>query len=157
MIETTDGVKLYTQDDYNAIASQQYQLGLDHAKDSVTNRLRSHAVDWFKGEVQEGSMTKEDALGIYNGLAGALGWEVLNSINSTYTVTVNYNGNTIAEFSGIEAEDTDSAEAEVFDNLEVEDVEINFMLSYNGETCRESVNATYEFDSADLEIEATED
>ena len=37
-----------------------------------------------------------------------------------------------------------------------ENVEVFFTISYNGDTHRNTVNTTYEFDTADLEVTATE-
>jgi len=159
MITTPDGVVIYTQEDVDALrselthtANQKYEDG----KGVMHRILRGEALDWFKGEVREGTMSKDDAVGIFNGLAGALGWAQVDSISTLFTVTVDYEGETIAEFSDIEADDEDSAVEEVESNFEVEDVEVSFTISYNGDTQTNSVNNTYQFDSSDLTFTATE-
>ena len=43
--------------------------------------MRDRAIEWFKSEVRGGSMIDEDALGIYNGLADALGWDTVDSLS----------------------------------------------------------------------------
>lgn len=159
MITTPDGVVIYTQEDVDAVrselvhtANQKYEDG----KGVMHRILRGEALDWFKSEVREGTMSKDDAVGIFNGLAGALGWTEVETIATLFTVTVDYNGETIAEFSDIEADDEDSAVDEVESNIEVEDVEISFQVAYNGQTQNGSTNYTYEFDSSDLTFTATE-
>lgn len=159
MFTNTEGQTLYTQEEVDALnvrINEQYQVGVDHATNAISNKLRTQAIDWFKSEVRGGSMVKEDAEGIFNGLADALGWALVDSLSTLYTVTVDYKGTTIGEFSDIEADDEDSATQEVADNLEIEDAEISFILSYNGNTCRESANVTWDFDDTDLEFNAEE-
>lgn len=158
MFTSAEGQTLYTQDEVDTLntrITEQYNLGVTHATNSVSNQLRDKAITWFKGEVRSGTMAKEDAEGIFNGLAEALGWDSAN-LTTLFTVTVDYKGYTIGEFSGVEADDEDSAIQEVSDNLEVSDVEVSFVISYNGDTCRESVNITWEFDEDDLEFNAEE-
>ena len=138
--------------DLISVGAQKYEDG----KGTMHRRLRGEALDFFKAEVRSGSMIKEDAESIFNGLAGALGWAQVDSIATLFTVTVDYEGETIAEFSDIEADDEDSAVDEVSNNFEMEDVEVSFTLSYNGDTQTNSVNNTYQFDSSDLEFTATE-
>ena len=159
MITTPDGVVIYTEEDMQALRSELISVGAQKYEDGkgvMHRRLRGEALDFFKYEVREGNMTKEDALSIFNGLAGALGWAQVETIATLFTVTVDYNGETIAEFSDIEADDEDSAVEEVEGNLEVEDVEVNFTVSYNGDTHTNSVNYTYEFDAGELQYTATE-
>jgi hypothetical protein len=158
MFTTPDGVALYTEEDMNEareVQRTQFTTGTEYGIRATSNDLETKAIAWFRSEILEGTMTKDDALGIYNGLAEALGWTTLDSITSKFTVCVNYNGTTIAEFSDVEADDADSAEDEVRGNLSVDDVELNFSISYGNDSARESVNVTYEFDE-EFEFEATE-
>jgi hypothetical protein len=151
MITTPDGVALYSDEDVRA----QFIAGTEYGVRATTNDLQDKAIKWFRNEVREGNMTQDDATGIYNGLAEALGWATVDSLNILFTVVVSYNGMTIAEIEDIEAEDADSAEDEVRNNLEVEDVEVTFSVSYNGTSHNETVNTTYEFDD-EFEYQATE-
>ena len=156
--QTPDGVTLYTENDMDEARETQrtqFNVGVDFGTNATKNDLRNRALDWFKSEVREGNMAKEDAEGIFNGLAEALGWDTVTSLNSLYTVSVSYNGTIIAEFEDIEADDASSAEDEVSSNMEVSDVEVKFMLNYNGQTARDSVNMTYDWDD-EFEYEATE-
>ena len=157
--QTPDGVTLYTQldmDEARETQRTQFNAGVDVGTNATKNDLRTKALDWFKSEVREGTMAQDDALGIFNGLAEALGWATVTKIGSLYTVIVNYQGTTIAEFTDIEADSLSEAEDKVSSDLEVEDVEVSIQVSFNGETCSETVNMTYEFDTDELEFEASE-
>lgn len=158
MFLTPDGVALYTEADMaEARETQrtQFNVGAEFGVRSTTNDLQDKAINWFRNEVREGNMVQDDALGIYNGLAEALGWDTVDSLTLLFTVVVSYNGMNIAEIEDIEAEDADSAEDEVRNNLEVEDVEVTFSVSYNGTSHSETVNTTYDFDD-EFEYQATE-
>ena len=158
MFLTPDGVTLYTEADMaEARETQrtQFNVGAEFGVRSTTNDLQDKAINWFRNEVREGNMTQDDALGIYNGLAEALGWTTVDSLTILFTVVVSYNGNTIAEIEDIEAEDADSAEDEVRNDLEVSDVEVSFTLVYGDKSYCETVNNTYEFDD-EFEYQAVE-
>jgi len=158
MITTPDGVDLYTTDEVQALRDErdaQFKEGMAWGAKCKSNELRGSAIDYFKNEVSEGTMSKEDAESMFNGLANAIGWDEA-VLTTLFTVTVDYNGETIAEFSDVEAEDEDSAVEEVRYNLEIEDVEVRFSVSYNGSTQRHAVNTSYEFDGSELEFTATE-
>ena len=158
MFHTPDGVAIYTQEDIDALntrINEQFKAGTDYATRSISNSLQDKAINYFRNEVREGTMAHDDALGIYNGLAEALGWDTVDSLTIKYTVSVMCQGNIVAEFENVEAEDASSAEDEVRSNMEGEDVEINFIISYNGDTSRESANITWDFDE-EFEFEAVE-
>ena len=169
MFTTPDGVTLYTEEDMEgtartlqAVQAQadetartQFNVGAEFGVRSTTNDLQDKAINWFRSEVRDGSMAQDDALGIYNGLAEALGWKTVDSITVLFTVTVSYNGTPIAEIEDVEADDSDSAEDEVRGELQVEDVEVSFTVSYGDKSYNESVNTTYEFDD-EFEYDATE-
>jgi hypothetical protein len=72
-----------------------------------------------------------------------------------FTVVVSYNGNTIAEIEDIEADDSDAAEDEVRNELNVDEVEVTFNVSYGNKCYNETVNTTYEFDD-EFEYQAIE-
>lgn len=158
MFTTPDGVELYTEEDMNVAREAQrtqFVAGTEYGVRATSNDLRDKAVEWFRGEVREGNMVQEDALGIYNGLAEALGWVTLDSLTMLYSVTVSYNGMNIAEFEDVEADDASSAEDEVRSNMNIDDVEVNFTLSYGDHSHDGSVNMTYEWED-DFEFSASE-
>lgn len=154
MITTPDGINLYTEEDYNTVSNQQFNVGVEYGKNATSNNLRERALEWFKSEA-ESSMTKEDALSIFNGLADALGWETVNSITSVYRVTISFQGACVGEFD-LEAEDEDSAIEDVRDNLELVEAELSLSLSYNSDSSHETVDMSYDFDMDDLRFSAEE-
>lgn len=133
----------------------QFNAGIEYGKRAMQFQLREDAIAWFKSEVQTGTMAKDDAEGIFNGLANAIGWDEVESLNTLFTVVVSYNGDPIAEFCDIEANDADEAESLVMDNMDLEDVEVSFTVSYNGDTQSNGVSMTYNW-SDDFEYNATE-
>jgi hypothetical protein len=156
MITTPDGVVIYSEEDLQSARSTEYAAGYERGKGTMHKTIGKEVLAWFKAEVANDDMNVELALNTYNKLAEAIGWETVDSLTTKYTVCVNYNDMTIGQFEDVEAEDEDSAIEEVRDNLEVDDVELSITLSYNGQQHRDSVNMTYEFDSDELEFEATE-
>ena len=125
----------FTQDEVNAKVSEAVTDGvhaLHRATSNLSNDLRARAIEWFKSEVRGGSMIDEDALGIYNGLADALGWDTVDSLTTTYRVTVLYNGDEVGEFD-VEADDEDSAIEDVRDNLSLE-ASMDISVEYGGNT-----------------------
>ncbi len=136
-------------------AQQQYKAGSDYATRATSNRLRSNAIDWFKGEVREGNMAKEDAEGIFNGMANAIGWDEVETLNSLFTVVVSFNGTIIAEFEDIEADNAGDAESMVENDMDLETVETSFTISHNGDTQTNTVDMTYDFQD-EFEYNATE-
>jgi hypothetical protein len=158
MITTPDGVAIYSQEDVDTLnkrINEQYVLGMTHGKVATNNDLQDKAINHFRSEVLEGNLSSDTALEIYNSLAEALGWKTVNNLAILFTVVVSYNGNTIAEIEDIEAEDSGSAEDEVSSELQVEDVEVSFQISYKGKSYGDTVNTTYEFDD-EFEYQAIE-
>ena len=157
----TEGQTLYTTEEVDALKEAHKMEILDTSSRSATNTsnsLRQRALEWFKSEIRGGSMAKEDALGIFNGLADALGWDTVDNLSSLFTVSVRYQGDLVAVFEDIEADDDDSACEEVSDNLTIDEVTITFDLEYNGSTqSAEARLSTYDFDpTSDLEFSAEE-
>lgn len=157
----TEGKTLFTTEEVEAIKASHSQVVADAEASTAirtSDRLNQLALEWFKSEVRSGSMMKEDAEGIYNGLAEALGWATVNSLSTLYTVEVSYKGNYIAEFSDIEADDEESACDKVREDISISDINISFDVEYdNNTTTAEATLSSWEFDpSEDFEYEATE-
>jgi hypothetical protein len=158
MITTPDGVALYTKDEMEALntkVNEQFKAGLDYGTRIINNDLRGKVIKFFQEQVSMGEMDTDEATRVFNGLAEALRWATVTRVVNFFTVTVSYNGTIIAEFEDVEADDASSAEDEVSSNMEVEDVEVNFALAYNGHTIRGEANMTYDW-SDDFEYEANE-
>ena len=151
MITTPDGVALYSEEDVRT----QFIAGTDYGVRATTNDLRTKAIKYFHNEVREGNIYQEEAVGIYNGLAEALGWAPVDSLTNKFTVVVSYNGMDIGEFEDVEADSASDAEDEVRNDISVEDVDVSFTLNYGGQSCYGSVNMTYEWED-DFEFTATE-
>ena len=112
---------------------------------NTSDDLRDRAIAWFKAEANN-TMTKEDALSIFNGLAEALNWDTVTSIGSTYTVTVSINDLEVGTFDNVEADDEDDAVAQVLENL---DAELSMEVSYGNQTITET------YSGWNLEVTAT--
>lgn len=139
----------FTQEEMDAKVSEAVTDGvqaLHRATVKTSNDLRTRAYEWFKSEARSGTMTKEDALSIFNGLADALGWDTVDSIASTYLVTVSINDLEVGTFDGVEADDEDEAVSEVLENL---DAEAEFTVSYGNQTITET------YSGWNLEVTAT--
>lgn len=157
MITTPDGVALYTEEDVQALFNQNAQ-NYEDGKGFMHKQLRKEAIEYFKSVVKDGLYpaiySKDEAENIFNGLADALGWE-RTTLTTLFTVCVDFNGMTIAEFADVEADDEDGAIEEVRSNLSIDSVETHFDLSYNNDTQSNSVNVTYYFEE-DFEYTAVE-
>jgi hypothetical protein len=151
MITTPDGVALYSEEDVRS----QFIAGTEYGVRATKNDLQAKAIKYFYEEVREGTICQEDALGIYNGLAEALGWAPLDSFTTKFTVVVSYNGMDIGEFNDVEADSASDAEEEVRLNMNVDDVEVRFTLAYGEKSGDGSVNMTYDWDD-DFEFNAIE-
>ena len=139
----------FTQGEVDAKVAEALNNAL--IKEQQSNRsllasLEYKALDWFKSEARSGSMAKEDALSIFNGLADALGWDTVTSIGSTYTVTVSINDLEVGTFDNVEADDEDDAVAQVLENL---DAELSMEVSFGDQTISET------YSNWNLDITAT--
>lgn len=160
MLQTPDGVTIYTQEDmdnmratHNAELAAKFEMGKTYGATNAYSTLQSKVIAFFKQEA-ESTMDKDDALEFYNSLAGFVGLETITSLASHYTVVVTWDDGTIlGEFSEIEAYDEDGAIEEVRSNLEIE-VDLNVSVSYNYDTITSTIN-TYDNYEDRLEFEAT--
>ena len=162
MFTTPDGVAVYTQEDIDALNAQasttaqsQFEAGTQYGIRCTKNDINTKALAYFR-EVAQGATDRDEVVETYNGLAEVMGWDTVKSLGYMFTVEVDYNGTTIATFEDVEADDASQAEDYVQSDMEIEDVEINFTLSYNGDTQTETANLTYEFDGYELSFNATQ-
>lgn len=143
----------YTQEEVDAKVSEvtrSWNDAVSNAYRNTSNDLRDRAIEWFKSEVRGGSMAKDDALGIFNGLADALGWELLDNLTSMYSVTVTVDDRVIGTFEGVEADDEQDACDKVTEELEAE---MTIEVSYGRQTLTDTV---YGWD-LNVEAEAEEE
>ena len=106
---------------------------IQKAKDNLSLEQAENTLTAIRGLVEDYTLSRDTAVTTYNAIADLNGWANIKSITRTYTVEALYNGTIIGEFSGIEADDEESAQQEVADNLEVE-ASMNLTLSFNGDS-----------------------
>lgn len=125
---------------------------------NVTNRVTqiSNAIAFvLRGQVTEGNLEREYANDLYTMMADEAGLPN-KTICGTYTVSVGYNGSTVATFRGIEANDEDDACDKVRDELEVDDPFVNITLGYDGNSEPAEISLSWGYDldlSFDFEAE----
>lgn len=137
----------------NALIGLQTQFAIN---ERITAQKHADIVlGYLQGEASQGTISYEDALDMYNNMAGV--WNgVLESLKRLFTVTVNYKGYTIMEVSDVEAEDGSEAEALVLENMDT-DVSITVSLSYGSENGEYTIDLDpWEIDTDEFEAEAVE-
>ena len=135
----------------------QFNVGVEYGARATGNDLNAKALAWFKSEVVSGYIDKNVAVDIYNGLAEALGWATVTSIGSNYTVKVSIMGTDVFEITGVEADDEDEACDKVMDDLDFDDIELNFTISSNGDSAYGTVgDDSYNVDLAGILREQAE-
>lgn len=127
-VETPTGLTVYT-DEMLAEAVRDSQT---RAYNETKRVFAENTLQVLRGEARNGDITSDYATDLHNKLASAIGFDEVESIQSTYSVTVSYNGEEIATFTGIEADDEDDATDKVSNDLEVEEVEISITVNYDG-------------------------
>lgn len=151
MTETIQGALFYTQDEMNEAT-----LNAETRAVKITaSTISTNIVDVLKSEVREGNLVKEYANSLYSRFVSEANLDPA-TIETTFSVTAYYNGSELCTFTGVEADDEDSACEEVSENISIDDIEVNFSLDYNGDTnyCSASLSS-YDLDlSSDLTFEA---
>ena len=139
MITTPDGVKMYFDIDIEPMlqTAREEQDTYTARKTNLRNREATYGV--MKEEARNGSMTKEDALELFNKIADACGWETADKIGSTYAVEILIQGNTVLTLDEVEADDEHDAEQIVMDDINFEDIELNFTVSSMGEANSDTI------------------
>lgn len=127
-METPTGLTVYT-DEMLAEAVRESQV---RAHDEVKRVFAENTLEVLREEVRSGDLTTDYATDLHNKLASAIGFDEVSSVQNTYSVMVSYNGEEIATFTGIEADDEDDAVDKVNSDLEVEEVEISITIGFNG-------------------------
>lgn len=146
----------YTQEEVDAKVSEidvQRLVEVESIKDKTVNTISDNIHQILKDEVATYSLGKDYAQQLYDRFVAEAGL-VAKRIASKYEVTVYCDGQTVATFSGIEADDEDSACAEVLDNLDVNSI-ITMTVSYDGQECEESID--YDSWNLDFTAEAVEE
>lgn len=139
MITTPDGVKIYFNEDIEPAlqTAREEQDTYTARKTNLANREATYGV--MKEEARNGSMTKEDALELFNKIADACGWDTADKIGSTYSVEILIQGNTVLTLDEVEADDEHDAEQIVMDDLNFEDIELSFTATALGEANTDTI------------------
>jgi hypothetical protein len=142
-------------------AHTQTDLRIQRAKDNHNATVAETLLDTLKESVNDGICEKDYALELYNYVAKRMNWTTLNKWTSTYTVTVSFNGDIIAELEGIEGEDEDEAKEYVSDNFELWNVDATATFRINGNDYDLDVSSIehelYDYFMNNLDYEATEE
>ena len=129
-------------------------LRVQRAKDNTNMAIAERTLSVMRNVAKE--MDSDSALSIYNDIAEANNWTTLETLTSLYTVTVDFNGHTIAEFSDIEAEDEDSAIEEVRNNYSIDSVTTRVEVSYGDQSGSERVDIDPYLVEDDIDFTAIE-
>lgn len=149
-METSTGQVVYTQDELSASIEGARKSATDYAKRIYADGT----LEVLREEVANGDLEKDYAVELHNKLASVIGFDEVESIQQTYTVTVSYNGEEVTMFNNIEADSEDDAVDKVSSDLEVDDVEVSITLSYNGMTAGSTVSGDSYRILQDLELTA---
>jgi len=156
MSEETISAPLSAPKDILCITNEEYRNAIKTNENMVKYRIRESILAVMKNEAREGSMTREDATDLFNKIAVEAGLDTVNSIGGIYTVDVSLNGYSIGVFSDVEADDESEAEESVANSIELDDIELNFGLSFENESLYGSVGTSWQLDLHSLIVEALE-
>ena len=112
----------------NAIALADSRAELSRIQWTTT--VQKNTLTALRALITEGTLTRYEATETYNSIADYNGWANVDTVTSTYTVEVCYEGNVILTVPNVEAESEEEATAEVLENLEVDNVRLKFDVSY---------------------------
>lgn len=124
----------------------------DNNRDSVLQAIKSMA--------RESVLDRDTALTVFNTIADNAGWDTVDSIATTYTVTVTLFGQTIGEFTDVEADSDDEAVSLVEGGADISLANLSVSVDFNGESLDDTIDLTgsWHFDLNDyIEFEAVED
>lgn len=99
-----------------------------NATHSLKLKHESLILGVMKDQIREGSMDTDNATDLYNRIAQACGFDTVDSIAITYTVTVSYYGDDLIVVENVEANSAEEAEEGVLQDIELDEFEINFTI-----------------------------
>lgn len=121
---------------------------------NAQNNAQENALEACKNMLDE--VDEDSMLSIYNTIADAVGWDKINAFTKLFTVTVMHNGNEVAMFQDVEAEDEDNACDTVLENMLIDYATLNLAITYGNNTERGEVELDTWDISDDFSAEATE-
>ena len=158
MITTPDGVNIYTDSDVQEKVAEAKTIATDLANKYTSNRISNVVETTFKSEVREGNMEEDYAVGLYNNLASQLDWSTIDNLSVKYTATVYAFDDELFTINDIEADDEQSAEQSIWDDLNISNVRLSFDVEANGEGgyFKGDVYDLDDFINDNIKIEVTE-
>ena len=158
MITTPDGVNIYTDQDVQEKVAEAKTTATDSANRYTNLRIAGVVETTFKSEVREGNMEEDYAVGLYNNLASQLDWSTIDNLSVKYTAVVNFLGDELFTINDIEADDEQSAEQSIWDDLNISNVRLSFDIEASGEGgyFRGDVYDLDDFINDNIKIEVTE-
>ena len=137
-METPSGVIVFTQDELNTATEQARTM----AKTIATNAVLDNVLTTFRSEVVGDNLERDYATSLYNQIAVKSGGTEIETIGGLYTVEVTYDSDVIYTVNGVEADNEDDACEQVSENISIDDVTLNFVISYD--TDAEQVEVMYD-------------
>jgi hypothetical protein len=158
MITTPDGVNIYTDQDVQEKVAEAKTIATDSANKYTNLRIAGVVETTFKSEVREGNMEEDYAVGLYNNLASQLDWSTIDNLSVKYTATVYAFDDELFTINDIEADDEQSAEQSIWDDLNISNVRLSFDVEANGEGgyFKGDVYDLDDFINDNIKIEVTE-
>ena len=142
-------------------AYAQAELRIQRTKDNLNATVAEKLLDTLKESVSDGICEADYALELYNYVAKHMDWTTLDKWTSTYTVTVSFNGDVVAEIEGVDGSDEDEAKEYVSDNIELWNVDAVATFRVNGNDYDLDVSSIehelYDYFLQGLDYEATEE
>lgn len=136
--------------------TETYECELDFKLRAYKNVTRENALEAVRGMRDE--VDEESLVSMYNTIAEAVGWDTIDALTKTYTVTVSYKGYEVATFTEVEAESDGEACDKVLEDMDISDFNISIELTYgNNSESGEVSLGSWDIDTDDFEAEATEE
>ena len=127
---------------------------------STDRANRESVLNTLKSMVREEILDRDLALTVFNTIADNAGWDTVESIAMTYTVTVSLFGQTIGEFTEVEASDEDEAVSIVEQGFEISQADLSITVDFGNESLDDSIDLTDSWHLSlndHIEFEATEE
>jgi hypothetical protein len=117
------------REDHDRLLAIRTERTTEEAKASFREVLKNI----FKAEAQEGTMSREDALELANKICDAAGITPIDSIATKFIVSVSAFSNHVMDVE-VEADSDEEACEMVEQDMEIDDVELNFTLNSQGDS-----------------------
>lgn len=116
----------------DTVAQAQFKAGLDYGMNIAKNKARDSIIEVFRDQVRNNNAEHSEAQELLDTILSACGMDEA-TISIEYIVEITYMDTSVAEFR-VEAEDEDSAIEKVQEEIEVDNLYLNFTVSSAGQT-----------------------